>query len=67
MNAYSPQFERARQAVSTITTMRPHLSPSELESLALMLDRSAMETIEQSLDDARNGDFESLEDVVRSN
>lgn len=66
MNAYSPQFERAQQAVTTITTMWPHLSPSELESLALMLDRSAMETIEQSLEDARNGDFESLEDVVHN-
>lgn len=66
MNGYSSQFERARQAVATITTIRPHLSSSELESLALMLDRNAMETIQKSFEDARNGDFESLEDVVRN-
>ncbi len=66
MNEYSSQFERARQAVATIATVRPQLSPSELESLALMLDPNAMEIIAQSVKDARNGDFESLEDVIRT-
>lgn len=65
MSGYSPQFERARQAVATITTVRPQLSPSELETLALMLDADAMETIKGSIHEAQNGKFESLEDVIK--
>lgn len=65
MNHYSLQFEQARQAVRTITAVRPQLSSSELESLALMLDHQAMNIIEQSRDDVRNGRFESLEDAVK--
>ncbi|GEM_PF-6731726 len=42
----------------------PQLSSSELESLALILDRDAMATLEQSVQDARQGDFILLEDAV---
>ncbi|MBI4253298.1 hypothetical protein HY623_03950 [Candidatus Uhrbacteria bacterium] len=66
MNQYSSQFEQARQAVTTITAVRQHLSPSELESLALMLDHQSMNIIEQSRDDERNGKFESLEDAIKN-
>ncbi|MBI4600128.1 hypothetical protein HY732_04400 [Candidatus Uhrbacteria bacterium] len=66
MNQYSQQFEQARQAVTTITAVRPHLFPSELESLALMLDRDAMATIEKSVHDARRGNFESLENAINN-
>lgn len=67
MSHYSPQFEQARQAVTTITTLRPQLSSTELESLAIMLDHDAMTTIEQSIDDAERGDFEPLEVAVNRN
>jgi hypothetical protein len=67
MHSYSPQFERAREAVTTITTIRPQLSPSELESLALMLDHDSMKIIEESVHDARRGNFESLEDAIQNN
>ena len=57
-------FERAREAVLTIKTLRPTLSPAEQETLALLLDSDAVETIEKSIEEADAGVFESLERAV---
>lgn len=57
-------FERARDAVLTIKTLRHTLSPAEVETLAVLLDSDAMETIEKSVEEAQEGRFESLEDAV---
>lgn len=58
-------FEKAREAVITIKTLRPTLSPAEQETLAILLDSEAVETIEKSVDEADAGVFESLENAIR--
>lgn len=57
-------FEKTREAVMTIKTLRPTLSPAEVETLLLLLDSDAMETIEHSVAEAAAGQFEPLETVV---
>ena len=46
-------FERARDAAIIIRTVRPMLSESQVETLALILDHEAIETIEQSVEEAK--------------
>ena len=58
-------FEKAREAVATIKALKPTLSPAELETLEILLDSEAMETIEKSIAEAAAGKFESLEDAVK--
>lgn len=57
-------FEKAREAVITIKTLRPALSPAEQETLAILFDSEAMETIEKSVEEADAGMFEPLRDAV---
>ncbi len=57
-------FEKAREAVLMIQTLRPTLSSSELETLTLLLDKEALETIEKSVEEAEQGRLEPLEEVV---
>ena len=57
-------FEKAREAVITIKTLRPTLSATERETLALLLDSDAMETVEKSMEEADAGMFEPLEKAV---
>lgn len=47
-----------------IQTLRPTLSSSELETLTLLLDKEALETIEKSVEEAEQGRLEPLEEVV---
>ncbi len=58
-------FEKAREAVATIQTLKPSLSPSELETLELLMDNAAMETIKKSVEEAEVGNVISLEDAVK--
>jgi len=57
-------FEKAREAVLIIKTLRPTLSASERETLAILLDSNAMETIEKSIEESDTGVFEPLERAV---
>lgn len=57
-------FEKAREAVLTIKTLRHTLSPAEAETLSILLDVESMETIEKSIKEAEEGQFEPLEDAV---
>lgn len=61
---HSYTFEKAQEAVVAIKTLRPMLSPSELETLELLLDIDAMKTIEKSLEEADQGIYEPLEKVI---
>ena len=54
-------FEKAREAVITLKTLKPTLSPAELETLGLLMDNDAMETIEQSAKEAAAGQYQPLE------
>lgn len=57
-------FEKTREAVITIKTLQPTLSPAERETLAILLDSDAMSIIEKSAEEADAGNFETLEDAV---
>lgn len=57
-------FEKAREAVVAIKTLRPMLSPSELETLELLLDAEAMKTIERSVEEADSDIYEPLEKAI---
>lgn len=57
-------FEKTREAVLTIKTLRPALTSAEVESLMILLDNDAMETIEKSVDEAANGNFEPLAQAI---
>ncbi|GEM_PF-5393176 len=59
-----PIFERARQAIRTLSTLRDQLSPAERETLAILLDKDAMNTVAESQKQAQNGQFEPLEDAI---
>ena len=57
-------FEKTREAVMTIKNLRPVLSAAEVETLLLLLDNEAMETIERSVEEAAAGVFEPLETAM---
>ncbi|MBI4276796.1 hypothetical protein HY629_03085 [Candidatus Uhrbacteria bacterium] len=57
-------FEKAREAVVTIKTLRPTLTSAERETLALLLDHDAMETIERGVEEVARGQVEPLEGAV---
>lgn len=57
-------FEKAREAVITIKTLRPTLSAAEQETLAILFDSEAMETIEKSVEEADAELFEPLENAI---
>lgn len=58
-------FEKTREAVVTIKNLRPMLTSSELETLAILLDADAMETIEQSVEEAAASQLEPLEEAIK--
>jgi len=64
INHQTQVFEKAKEAVTTLKNLRPTLTPSEMETLTLLLDNEAMETINQSVQEANNNNFELLEDAV---
>lgn len=61
-----PTFELARQAIGTLRTLRDKLSPAERETLAILLDKDAMEVITESEQQAKLGQLEPLEKVIAS-
>lgn len=63
-SAHPYTFEKAREAVITLKTLKPALSPAELETLELLMDSDAMETIERSAKETAAGQFEPLEQAV---
>lgn len=65
-SAHPYTFEKAHEAVITLKTLKPALTPAELETLELLMDSDAMETIEQSVKEAASGQFEPLEQAVGS-
>ena len=57
-------FERARDALWTLRGLRHKLSRAEQETLAILIDQEAMETIAESQVQAERGEFHTLEEVV---
>ncbi len=60
-----PAFKKAKEAITTLKSVKRQLSPSELETLALLLDPEAVGTIQKSIGEAHLGQYEFLEDAVK--
>ena len=58
-------FEEAREAVIKIKTLKPLLSPKEEESLAILMDKELMSHLHKSLEEARAGKIEPLENILK--
>jgi len=58
-------FEEAHEAVIKIKTLKPLLSPKEEESLAILMDKELMNHLHKSLKEARAGDIEPLENILK--
>ena len=54
-------FEEAQEAVVKIKTLRKFLSPADLETLEILLDKEAVATISKSVREASSGKFKPIE------
>ncbi|MEK7164865.1 MAG: hypothetical protein AAB779_02870 [Patescibacteria group bacterium] len=57
-------FKQARAAVITLRDARQSLSPRELETLGVLFDKELMSDLRVSLDEARAGQVEPLENIL---
>lgn len=57
-------FEKAREAVIVLKTVNPLLTPSEKETLEILMDKELMEDLETSLADTQTGRISSLESIL---
>lgn len=63
-NIQGQAFKQAREAVLTLRDARPSLSPRELETLGVLFDKELMSDLRLSLDEARAGQVEPLENIL---
>jgi len=56
-------FEDARDALIKLETLVHVLSPSEVETLEILLDREAMEIIGQGIEEAERGELIPIEQI----
>ena len=57
-------FEQAREATLTLLTLREILTPSELETLELLLDKKSLNQISKSLKETKEGKLEPFENIL---
>ena len=57
-------FEEAREAVIKLEILSRQLSPGQLETLEILLDKQAVATISRSVQEAQNGNYESIETIL---
>lgn len=66
ISVFQPQiFEEAREAVITLKNLRKYLTPSELETLEILLDKNAVRQISRSLKEAEKGKFEPFKNILK--
>ncbi len=58
-------FEEAREAVVKIKTLQPLLSSKEEETLSILMDKELMSHLKTSLNEAKNHQFEPLENILK--
>ena len=58
-------FEEAREAVITLQNLRKYLTPSELETLEILLDKKNAHRLSKSLDEANQGKIEPFENILK--
>lgn len=57
-------FEKAREAALTLLALKDVLTPSELESLEILLDKKSLNQLSESLKEAKGGKIEALENIL---
>lgn len=63
--ASQPQnFEKAKEATLTLLGLKDTLSSSELETLEILLDKSAKNQLAESVKDAKEGRVEPLDSIL---
>lgn len=66
ISVFQPQiFEEAREAVITLKNLRKYLTPAELETLEILLDKNAVSQISNSLKEAEKEKFEPLKNILK--
>ena len=58
-------FEKAREAALTLLALKDILTPSELETLEILLDKKSLGQLSESLREAREGKFEPIENILK--
>ena len=58
-------FERAREAVNSLLTLRAVLSPAEIETLEILLDKENIARLSQSFKEADEGKLEPIENILK--
>ena len=57
-------FEKAREAALTLLILKEMLTPAELETLEILLDKKSLDQISKSLKEAKQKKFEPLENIL---
>ena len=57
-------LEEAREAVIKLGTLKSFLSPQDEETIALLMDTKLMVHLERSMNEASDGQFEPLENIL---
>ena len=58
-------FEQAREASLTLLALKEILTPSELETLELLLDKKSLNQISKSFKEAKQGKLEPFENILK--
>ena len=58
-------FEKAREAALTLLALKEILTPAQLETLEILLDKKSLDQIAKSLKEAEKGKFEPLENILK--
>jgi vacuolar-type H+-ATPase subunit C/Vma6 len=58
-------FEEAREAVITLKNLRKYLTPSELETLEILLDKKIVRQLSKSLKEAEKGKLKPFESILK--
>jgi len=58
-------FEKAREATLTLLALKDILTPSELETLEILLDKKSLGQLSESLRETIKGKFEPIENILK--
>lgn len=58
-------FEKAREATLTLLALRDILTPSELETLEILVDKKSLNQLSESLKEEKRGELEPIENILK--
>lgn len=57
-------LEEAKDAITKLKSMIPFLSPSDEETLAILIDKELVKDLSSSVSEAEQGQYEPLEPIL---